>query len=121
MVGCLLSAWLLAAAPPRHSANSLQPPPRALWLTTADEASAFPAVAAASGRAPGLAPVAAAKAPAASSRISARGVSGADELFAFYHEANSPLKKFLHIIEGAPRYPVVVDADDRVLESALSI
>ena len=39
----------------------------------------------------------------------------ADELFAHYHAANSPIKKFLHIIEGKPNYPVVVDAEDRVL------
>ena len=30
-------------------------------------------------------------------------------------QANSPLKHFLHIIEGSPVYPVVVDAKDRVL------
>ena len=43
-------------------------------------------------------------------------VTRADELFAYYHDPknNSPLKKFLHIIEGAPNYPVVVDAEDRV-------
>jgi len=38
-----------------------------------------------------------------------------DELFAYYHSANSPIKKFLPILEGSPVYPVVVDANDTVL------
>ena len=39
----------------------------------------------------------------------------AEELFAYYKTANSPLKNFLHIIENEPNYPVVMDADNRVL------
>ena len=41
----------------------------------------------------------------------------AEELFAHYDDPknNSPIKKFLHIIEGKPNYPVVYDAEDRVL------
>jgi phenylalanyl-tRNA synthetase beta chain len=39
----------------------------------------------------------------------------AEELFAHYGASNSPLKKFLPILEGSPVYPVVMDAADRVL------
>ena len=39
----------------------------------------------------------------------------AEGLFEYYKTANSPLKHFLHIIEGSPGYPVVMDAKDRVL------
>jgi len=39
----------------------------------------------------------------------------AEELFEHYGSSNSPLKKFLHILEGSPVYPVVMDAEDRVL------
>ena len=39
----------------------------------------------------------------------------AEGLFEYYKTANSPLKHFLHIIEGSPVYPVVMDAKDRVL------
>ncbi|KAL1522159.1 hypothetical protein AB1Y20_021798 [Prymnesium parvum] len=43
-----------------------------------------------------------------------RSFNGVD-LFAFYKESNSPIKKFLPIIENSPVYPVVSDAKDRVL------
>ena len=41
----------------------------------------------------------------------------AEELFEFYNDPknNSPLKKFVHILEGSPVYPVVMDSADRVL------
>ena len=41
----------------------------------------------------------------------------AEELFAFYNDPknNSPLKKFLPIIQKSPVYPVIYDSADRVL------